>query len=243
MGNDLSNWIYGVSGHDSLFGLRGDDLLDGGEGNDGLAGNEGIDWLRGGAGDDTLIGGADDDTMDGGIGTDTAIFSGNRDLYTVTVSDGVTTVSGPDGDDTLTNVEFLQFDDMMTDAAGEPTGASAAAALDGPLTLPPMTTGEKAGIGPEVLPLVPDAEPLVLPSVDGDGKAAGPEVLPPLDDDFVLTGKFEGPPVLPALDDEPLAVDAVLYALTGHHMLHLSDDGLILLDEWSGPGSRDEAWG
>jgi Ca2+-binding RTX toxin-like protein len=44
-------------------------------------------------------------------GTDTAVFSGNRAASTVTVANGVVTVTGPDGTDTLRNIERLQFAD------------------------------------------------------------------------------------------------------------------------------------
>jgi serralysin len=96
--------------------------LNGDAGADTLNGGTGADTLNGGADDDTLIGGGGNDTVNGGDGTDTAVFSGNRSAYTVTVSGGVTTVAGPDGSDSVTNVERLQFADMVTNAAGEPVG-------------------------------------------------------------------------------------------------------------------------
>src|SRR5690606_11002231 len=114
----------------------------------------GDDELRGLGGDDVLVGGAGNDLIDGGDGTDTAVYSGNRADYTVTVLGGVTTVTGPDGTDTVTNVEQLQFADMVTNAAGDPPA------------LPP--SGDKSAAGPEVLPVAPgetakDVEPQVLP--------------------------------------------------------------------------------
>ncbi len=51
------------------------------------------------------------DTIDGGAGTDTAIFSGQSSAYTISTLNAVTTISGPDGTDTLRNVEKLQFAD------------------------------------------------------------------------------------------------------------------------------------
>ncbi|MEE4200475.1 hypothetical protein [Erythrobacter sp.] len=73
------------------------------------------------SGDDTFVfSGADDfiqgfdgdDTIDGGAGSDTAIFSGTRAQSTITDNnDGTFTIDGPDGTDTLTAVEFAQFDD------------------------------------------------------------------------------------------------------------------------------------
>ncbi len=75
----------------------------GGTSDDRITGNALANILRGGLGDDTL---------DGGGNVDRAIFSGARSAYTVTHTGGTATVSGTDGTDTLTNVEFFQFDDQ-----------------------------------------------------------------------------------------------------------------------------------
>ena len=110
--------------------------LNGDAGADRLEGGSGADTLNGGSEDDTLIGGGDNDTINGGDGTDTAVYSGNRAAYTISVSGGVTTVSGPNGTDSLTSVERLQFADQITDAAGAPlngaiNGTGAADVLNG----------------------------------------------------------------------------------------------------------------
>ena len=69
-------------------------------------------------GGDTLIGGAGDDTLDGKGGIDTAAYSGALADYLIsTTGSGVTTVQdlrsgSPDGTDTLTNIERLQFSDQ-----------------------------------------------------------------------------------------------------------------------------------
>jgi Ca2+-binding RTX toxin-like protein len=61
----------------------------------------------------TLNGGAGNDTIDGGGGTDSAVFSGPRSAYTLTALSGNgVSVTGPDGTDTLTNVEQLVFSDQ-----------------------------------------------------------------------------------------------------------------------------------
>ncbi|MBK9010018.1 M10 family metallopeptidase C-terminal domain-containing protein [Novosphingobium sp.] len=76
----------------------------GGTGADTLTGNEALNLLTGGLGNDTI---------DGGSNVDTALVSGNRAAYTVTqTSTGVFSVTGPDGTDTLTNVEYIQFADQ-----------------------------------------------------------------------------------------------------------------------------------
>ncbi|NJL71357.1 MAG: hypothetical protein HC888_06955, partial [Candidatus Competibacteraceae bacterium] len=81
-----------------------------------LVGNRGNNVLLGLAGNDVLEGGAGTDDLDGGDGTDTAVFTGNLADYAIgfLASGGVTiadTVSGRDGLDTLTDIEFLQFAD------------------------------------------------------------------------------------------------------------------------------------
>jgi hypothetical protein len=86
-------------------------LIEGGNGKDTLAGTAGNDTIRGGNGADQLVGGAGNDFLDGGNGPDVAVFAGLRSHYAITPSDRGFTVSGPDGVDTLVNVERLQFDD------------------------------------------------------------------------------------------------------------------------------------
>jgi hypothetical protein len=147
-----------------------------------LSGLAGDDELNGLGGDDALVGGAGNDLIDGGLGTDTAVYSGNRSAYTISVSGGVTTVSGPDGTDTLSNVERLQFADMLTDAAGDVLSMPASSP-DVPQVLPAMT-GEKGSTGPEVLPTAMSDLP----------KPTGPEVLPVTSDDL---GKHVAPQTLP----------------------------------------------
>lgn len=104
----------------ALWGLEGDDLLQGGPGNDLLVGGEGNDTLIGGAGRDTLVGGAGDDLLDGGSGVNTAVFSGAAADYLIETdaATGITTVTdtrpgSPDGTDSLTNINFLQFSDSV----------------------------------------------------------------------------------------------------------------------------------
>jgi len=109
-GNDL---LRGGEGDDRLFGGADNDVLDGDEGADVLEGGDGTDVLRGGAGDDALKGGAGDDSLDGGEGHDVAFFSGDLSEYRIEFLGGSVIVAhqngGPDGTDTLTGVEELQF--------------------------------------------------------------------------------------------------------------------------------------
>ncbi|WP_341881007.1 S8 family serine peptidase [Synechococcus sp. UW140] len=72
-----------------------------------------------GSGDDIATGGQGDDTIDGGLGTDIAVYSGNRNQYTLSYNtDGlqqVIKVSGAEGVDSLKNVEILRFADSDLD--------------------------------------------------------------------------------------------------------------------------------
>jgi serralysin len=76
-------------------------------------GGSGSDTIIGNSADNRITGGTGNDTIDGGAGTDTAVFSGNRSLYTLTGLGGTSVqVSGPDGVDMLTAVEYLAFADQ-----------------------------------------------------------------------------------------------------------------------------------
>ena len=103
-------------GDDEVDGGRGDDELRGGQGDDWLEGGRGGDELRGGQGDDWLEGGRGDDELRGGAGLDTAVFSGNRDDYLIAET-SVTDLrsGGPDGIDTIKNIELLEFADQTVD--------------------------------------------------------------------------------------------------------------------------------
>jgi len=83
-------------------------------------GGLGNDTINGSSGDNVITGNGGNDTIDGGLGIDTVVYSGQRSAYTVTWNGRVGTVTGPDGTDTLTNVEFLRFADQTIAAA--PTG-------------------------------------------------------------------------------------------------------------------------
>jgi hypothetical protein len=74
--------------------------------------------LTGDSGNDTFVGTKGNDTIDGAGGTDTAIFSGNLAAYTLTTLGHGVQVAGPDGTDTLLNVERFQFQDQTVNAPG-----------------------------------------------------------------------------------------------------------------------------
>ena len=69
-----------------------------------------IENAIGGKGNDTLIGNSADNSLDGGAGDDSCrFFSGARAAYTVTDLGGSVRVTGPEGTDTISNVEKLVF--------------------------------------------------------------------------------------------------------------------------------------
>jgi hypothetical protein len=69
-----------------------------------ISAGDGVDWIHAGAGNHSI---------NGGSNVDTVSVSGRRADYTVTqLNTGVFRIVGPDGDDMLSGVEFLQFDDQ-----------------------------------------------------------------------------------------------------------------------------------
>jgi len=98
----------GLGGTDTLISIEN---AEGSRFNDVLSGDAGSNELRGGDGDDTLTGAAGDDTLNGGAGADTAVYSGNRDAYTIIASAFGYTVSGAEGNDTLIGIESAKFAD------------------------------------------------------------------------------------------------------------------------------------
>lgn len=78
-----------------------------------LLGTDAADKIFARRGNDTIFGGTGDDTIVGGPGDDTAVLEGSVFGYDLERSNGSTvTTSGPDGNDTFRQVEYLQFDDF-----------------------------------------------------------------------------------------------------------------------------------
>ncbi len=138
-----------------------DDEVFGDEADDDLSGGDGVDVISGGQGDDTLSGGAGDDFLHGGEGEDVAVFTGDRDDYTVRVEDGSVFISdgtsGRDGEDELLYVETVRFADgdvSLTDllfsvgeTPPEPTTPPSPPETETPTTppaTPPETPGESS---------------------------------------------------------------------------------------------------
>jgi Ca2+-binding RTX toxin-like protein len=106
--------VYGDSGNDTLDGGEGHDMVDGGTGADVVHGNDGHDSLYGRDGNDSLFGddghdrlegGGGNDAIDGGEGIDTVVYTGSGDV-TVDLWHG--TASGAWGNDTLTDIEWVE---------------------------------------------------------------------------------------------------------------------------------------
>jgi hypothetical protein len=96
----------------------------GGSVSDALTGSANPDSIVGNAGDDQLSGLTGNDTLNGGAGTDTALFSDNYADYTISFSGANILVSGPDGNDSVTNIEKLQFADKAVVVVGSAMGSS-----------------------------------------------------------------------------------------------------------------------
>jgi Ca2+-binding RTX toxin-like protein len=112
-GTEFADDLPGGAGNDIETGLGGSDTISGFAGNDTLDGGAGADLLKGGSGNDRLIGGGD---------SDTARFTGDRSAYSVIfdTSNGHLLISGPDGEDDLFGVEWLQFADQTIAAPTSP---------------------------------------------------------------------------------------------------------------------------
>lgn len=94
--------------------LSGDDSIDD-RGNSMpqlLYGYDGNDTFNMGSGNDVIYGGRGNDQIEGNDGADMALFNGLRRLYSWTGDpSGQASISGPDGNDTLSSVEALAFPD------------------------------------------------------------------------------------------------------------------------------------
>jgi pimeloyl-ACP methyl ester carboxylesterase len=102
--------IVGSNFGDSLTGNQQRNQINGLDGDDIIFGYGNVDYLKGGAGNDTLNGGAS---------SDYAIFDGNAADYTLTKTSSTTvTVVGPDGTDSLIDIEYFQFDDATLNIWG-----------------------------------------------------------------------------------------------------------------------------
>lgn len=104
---------------EQAVGGDGADSITGNDAANVLSGMRGADTLWGGAGDDFLVGGAGDDVLAGGGGADTAVYSGLASAYAITFDGTSGMVTGAEGTDTISGIEWLQFADG-TQALNQP---------------------------------------------------------------------------------------------------------------------------
>ncbi len=103
-------------------------IFSGGASIDNLIGFAGNDHFSANAGDDTIKGNGGNDVIDGGTGNDLAVFNGKLNAYQlkhVGNTYTVTSKSGADGTDTITNVESLKFSDLTVNLGVQALAASA----------------------------------------------------------------------------------------------------------------------
>lgn len=157
---------------DQLGGGALADTLNAGLGDDSLAGEGGADQLLAGEGADTLAGGAGDDRLEGGTGVDQARYGGQfADYRAERLADGSIRVTdlrsgGPDGADTVRDVETFRFADR-TVGVNELLGGRGNRP---PVTAPDNgTVDEDHSVSVNVLgnDSDPEGDPLTLVSVQG----------------------------------------------------------------------------
>lgn len=140
-GGPQRDQLFGRNGDDVLVAGGGGGEIFGGPGRDTLEGGGAADFLDGGFDNDVIEGEGGNDTIEGGGGIDTAVYRGKRDDHKIIetddgiiVEDLVTSTPPPDPDDPdaeepekefndgvdlLTNVERLQFTDILTGPDGK----------------------------------------------------------------------------------------------------------------------------
>jgi hypothetical protein len=216
---NVGSYVVTVSGPDGIDVLSGVEWLQfadqriaaakplnltGTVGDDTLNGSPLDDVLAGGAGNDTITGGAGNDIIDGGSGHDVVIVSGTAADYRLMMNGDDFILKGPDGRDSLTNVETIRFGDGRELELNRMYGADLDATGWGDGRIPEHLLSDGTPGGPligdrsEVMPGADDAGPVWVKGFDQ------PEVMPTAEGDFVLTTGFEGPLVLPAVLDDRL---------------------------------------
>ena len=117
-GNNLTNYIFGGDGNDTLSGGGAYDFIEGGNGNDTINGDDGSDALYGEAGDDTINGGGNTDDIYGGLGNDNLSGDAGDDFfYGVETGDSVFEAIGGGSWDTVYAIEnWTMLDDQEIEA-------------------------------------------------------------------------------------------------------------------------------
>lgn len=134
-GSNTANILSGGSGNDTIFGLNG---------NDTLYGNDGDDMLNGGMGNDTI---------DGGMGFDTAVYAAPLPPGAIVWNGTGYTVTGPEGVDTLTNIEAINaggVNIILVGPGGSINAAIAAANPGDTIMIAPGTYNENVVVNKSV---------------------------------------------------------------------------------------------
>ncbi len=102
-----------------------------------LIGSAFNDTLTGNTGNNVITGGSGNDIINGASGVDTAVYTGAWSNYTITYSSGTNTYTivdnragSPDGTDTLSSIEFLQFTDRTLSTSMAVANAASAINLN-----------------------------------------------------------------------------------------------------------------
>ena len=93
----------------ALYTLTSNENIWGRERSETLQGTQLAELIKGYSGDDVISGLGGNDFIDGGAGADTCVYITRMAAYTLSP----TAISGPDGSDTLTSIERLQFTDAF----------------------------------------------------------------------------------------------------------------------------------
>jgi len=243
-GGDGADFVNGVSGDDTISGGGGDDELWGYGGADTIDGGAGDDLIRGFHGDDVITGGGGDDRIDGaydgsgGGSTDIAVYKGNRADYVVIHAAGYHYVAGPDGIDTLLNIDFLRFADgqnALSALAQEGTVLTGGASED---TLS-GTTGFDLLRGNEGNDTISglDGDDLLTGGLGDDriDGGSGQDVL-------IVSGVASGYRLLMNGDDFILKGPDGGDSLTGIESIRFGDGRVLELNRMYGPDVDDGAW-
>ena len=126
---DVANITIGGALATNVDGNASGNSITGNVGANVLTGLGGSDNLNGAGGNDTLIGGSGNDTLNGGTGIDTVILTGNFNNYKITYNTSTKSITlldnrsgSPDGSDTVSNIEYIQFADTKVTVVATGSG-------------------------------------------------------------------------------------------------------------------------